>query len=68
MAWTQSQIDTLEAHIARGTTRVDYGNHVSITYGSIDEMLRLLATMKNEVSAASATPPARRSYVSFSRR
>lgn len=68
MAWTQSQIDTLEAHIARGATRVDYGNHVSITYGSISEMMKLLATMKADVAAASASPPLRRSYASFSRR
>lgn len=67
MAWTQAQIDTLEAHIARGATKVDYGDR-SVTYGSITEMLSLLATMRAEVAAGSATAKPRRSLVTFARR
>ncbi len=66
MAFTSSQITTLEAHIAKGVTRVDYGDR-QVQYGSISEMLRLLAVMRGEVSAASASPPPRRSFVSFNR-
>ncbi len=67
MAWTQSQLDILDAHIARGVTRVDYGDR-SVTYGSISDMLKLRGLMAADVAAASATPPVRRTLVSFSRR
>lgn len=46
---------------------MDYGDR-SIQYGSIDEMLRLLAVMDAALAAASANPPTRRSFVTFSRR
>lgn len=51
-ALTQTDIDKLERAIARGVTRVDYANG-SVTYASIDDMLKALAYMKNAVANAS---------------
>jgi hypothetical protein len=72
MAWTQAQLDILEAHVATGTTRVAYGDR-TIQYGSVDEMIRLLDRMRSEVAAAEVAAlggggPMRRSFVTFSRR
>lgn len=68
MAFTQTQIDALEVHIARGATRVDYGDR-SVTYGSIEEMVKLLGVMKADLATQNpATAPHRRSFATFSRR
>jgi hypothetical protein len=72
MAWTPAQRDTLQAHIATGTTRVSYGDR-AIQYGSVDEMIRLLDRMNAELAAAEVAAtggggPMRRSFVTFSRR
>lgn len=48
MAFTQIQLDTLDAALATGTLTVMYGNK-SVTYRSIDEMLRLRNLMAAEL-------------------
>lgn len=55
MAFTQAQITALEAAIATGQTRVQYGDKY-VQYDSISEMLKLLQQMKDEVAAVSTTP------------
>ncbi|HEY4775893.1 MAG TPA: hypothetical protein VIH40_13865 [Xanthobacteraceae bacterium] len=49
---TQSDIDKLEKAIARGVLRVEYAQG-SVTYQSIDDMLKALAYAKNAIAAAS---------------
>lgn len=54
MAWTQNDIDTLQGAIAagKGAQTITFGDQ-SITFQSIDQMLKLLSTMKQEVLAGS---------------
>lgn len=49
MAWTQSDLDKLNAAIARGVRRVAYQTG-SIEYNSLDDMLRLRELMTTEVA------------------
>lgn len=53
MAWTQADIDTLEAAIKSGVRRVKYGGPPAreAEYHSLSEMRALLAEMRREVSA-----------------
>ena len=66
MAWTQTDIDALERAIAdgRGARTISFSDQ-SITFGSIPEMLQLLATMKGAVAAAAGTSTTR--YAAFSK-
>lgn len=50
MPYTQAQIDALKAAIAAGVKQVDFGDQ-SITYNSIEEMLKAVATMEAELAA-----------------
>lgn len=52
MAWTQDQVDSLRAAIAKGVTSVRNANGESVEFRSLDEMQRLLATMEGSVSGA----------------
>lgn len=52
MALTQTDIDKLKKAIARGVLRVEYANE-SVTYQSIDQMLKALAFAENDVASAS---------------
>ena len=66
MAWTQTDIDALERAIAdgRGARTITFSDQ-SITFGSIPEMLQLLATMKSAVATAAGTSSTR--YAAFSK-
>jgi len=66
MAWTQTDIDALERAIAdgRGARTISFSDQ-SITFGSIPEMLQLLATMKGAVATAAGTSTTR--YAAFSK-
>lgn len=48
MAWTIEQYNALDDAIAQGVTQVMYGNKMVI-YRSLDEMLRLRNTMRQEL-------------------
>ena len=52
MAWSQSDVDALKAAIAdgRGVRSMTFGDQ-SITFNSIDDMLKLLAVMTADVAA-----------------
>lgn len=51
-SWTASDITALETAIKSGALRVRYGER-EVQYRSLDEMMRLLAAMRDQVS-----PPA----------
>jgi len=53
MAWTQANIDTLKAAIAKGKRKVQL-NGRSVEYHSVDDMLKALDAMQNEVNIAAA--------------
>lgn len=54
MAWTQSDIDALKAAIARGVRTVSSQGR-TVTYHSLDEMLKALAAMESEVAGTSTS-------------
>lgn len=62
MAYTLEQYETLQAAIASGSNSVRYADK-SVTYNSVDEMLRVLNLMKAELFPS--TVPVRRKYASF---
>ncbi|MGZ4953565.1 MAG: phage head-tail joining protein [Methylobacter sp.] len=51
MAFTQTQLNALEAAIAQGALSVQFGER-RITYHSLDEMIRLRDTMRSELGVA----------------
>lgn len=50
MAWSQSDIDALQAAMAKGVKRVRYSSG-EVEYQSMDDMRKLLADMRREVNA-----------------
>jgi hypothetical protein len=66
MAFTQSQLDTLEAAIASGTLEVRTGDK-SVRYHSLDEMIKLRDVIRNQLNADAQTPTSRASFASFVR-
>lgn len=54
MAWTQTQLDTLEAAIAQGVLTVEYGDK-RVTYQSMADMLRLREKMIAELRPGSTS-------------
>lgn len=63
MAYTQTQLDTLEAAIAEGTLKVEYGDK-KVEYRSLNEMIRIRDIMKAELNGL---PKQKRTYASFSK-
>lgn len=61
MAWTQADIDKLKAAIADGAAvqSIAFAEQ-TITFRSLDEMLKLLAVMVQEVNAAAGSSKAHR--------
>ena len=70
MAWTQSDIDALQAAIAagRGARMITFGDQ-SVQFHSVAEMLALLAAMQQAVSAeeAAATGGSRTRFAATSK-
>ena len=60
MAFTQSQLDALEAAIASGTLEVRTGDK-SVRYHSLDEMIKLREVIRNQLNADAQTPTSRAS-------
>lgn len=56
MAWTSTDVDNLKQAIAdgRGARSITFENQ-TVTFGSIDEMLKLLAVMQASVTTAAGT-------------
>jgi len=59
MAFSASDLATLEAAIAAGTLRVKFADGREVTYQDADQMLRVRAAMQSDIAAAAATPPQR---------
>lgn len=53
MAITQTDIDKLKKAIGRGVLKVEYANE-AVTYQSVDQMLKALTFMENELAGTSA--------------
>jgi hypothetical protein len=58
LAWTQTQLDALDAAIARGVLTVRYADR-EVTYQSIDAMLKARAVMAQSIAAAAGTSSTR---------
>lgn len=50
MAWTQADLDTIEAAIATGARRVRYQTH-EVEYQSLGDMLKVRALIKEDLAA-----------------
>jgi len=48
MAWTQTQLDAMNTAIAEGTLTVRFADR-SVTYRSLNEMLRIRTLMMDEI-------------------
>ncbi|HEX7127290.1 MAG TPA: hypothetical protein VF406_16150 [Thermodesulfobacteriota bacterium] len=57
MAWTQADIEALEAAIASGVLTVRAPDGRTVTYQSTEAMLQALAMMKRELAEASGATP-----------
>jgi hypothetical protein len=65
MAYTMEQYEALQAAIAGGELSVRYADR-AVTYRSVDEMLRILHLMKDELGLNGNNNGGRR-YASFSK-
>lgn len=65
MAFTLEQYESLKSAVAEGALSVRYADK-SVTYRSLDEMLRLLKLMATELGLNTNNDGGRR-YVSFSK-
>lgn len=59
MAWTTADRDALKQAIAKGESRVSFGDR-SVEYRSMAEMQTALAMIETELSSQSDTPHPRR--------
>ncbi len=66
MAFSQIQLDALEAAIASGTLEVRTGDK-SVRYHSLDEMIKLRDVIRNQLNADAQTQTSRASFASFVR-
>jgi hypothetical protein len=61
MAWTQDQLDAIEAAIASGELTVRFGDRM-VTYRSMDELLRARDVIRDGLAAQSGDAKERHSY------
>lgn len=67
MAFTQTELDALEAAIAQGALTVKYGDK-EVTYDNLDKLLQRRNLIRNELGLNGANPGNRgRRYASFSK-
>lgn len=64
MAFTQTQLDALEAAIASGTLEVRTGDK-SVRYHSLIEMIKLRDVIRNQLNADAQSQTSRASFASF---
>lgn len=65
MAWTQTDVDTIEAAIAGADLSVTYADGCSVTYRSISDLLRARDAMKSSLAGAGSA--VRCTYAQFSK-
>lgn len=68
MAWTQSDLDAVDAAIKNGVRRVTFADGRSTEYQTTGEMLTLRKTMKAELAASASQVNPRRVTVARLRR
>ena len=61
MAWTQQQLDAIEAAIASGELTVRFGDRM-VTYRSMDELLRARDVIRDGLSQQSGSAKERYSF------
>ena len=66
MAFTQAQLDALDAAIASATLRVTYDGK-TVEYRSMDDLIRARAVVAGALQREAGQAPDRSSYASFSR-
>mgnify|MGYP003626954661 FL=1 len=64
MAWIQSDLDKLDKALATGVTTVAFRDR-TVSYRSLDEMLRLRSRIVSELQSTSGTVTERVQRVSF---
>jgi hypothetical protein len=66
MAWTQQQLNAIEAAIASGELTVRFGDR-TVTYRSMDELLQARAVVQEALAAESGTATDRFSFAQVSK-
>jgi hypothetical protein len=66
VSWTQTELDALDAAIAQGVLSYTI-NGKTVTYRSLDDMLRLRAQMQREIGLSTTQSAKRVTYLSFKR-
>jgi hypothetical protein len=66
MAWTQQQLDAIEAAIASGELTVRFGDR-TVTYRSMNELLQAHALIREALAAESGAASARFSFAQTSK-
>jgi hypothetical protein len=66
VAWTQQQLDSIEAAIASGELTVRFGDR-TVTYRSMEELLQARAVIQEALAAASGTATDRFSFAQTSK-
>jgi hypothetical protein len=61
MAWTQTQLDAIEAAIASGELTVRFGDR-TVTYRSMEELLQARAVVKESLATEAGTTTDRFSF------
>lgn len=67
MAWTQADIDRIDAAIAAGTLAVRFSDGRSVTYHSLEAMMSARGLMWAAMNGASAAPVNRSSFADVHR-
>ena len=67
MALTQTDLDRLEAALAGGELKVDYGDGRSVTYRSVGELKQAIEYTRTQLAAATADGATTSSFASFTR-
>lgn len=66
MAWTQAQLEAIEAAIASGELTVRFGDR-TVTYRSMEELLQARAVIKEALAAESGSTTDRFSFAQTSK-
>jgi hypothetical protein len=66
VAWTQQQLEAIEAAIASGELTVRFGDR-TVTYRSMDELLQARAVIKESIDAPAGTSTDRFSFAQTSK-
>ena len=66
MAFTQAQVDAIDSAIAQGVRSVTYDGK-TVTYNTVDDMLKARNMMRDAIAKAAGTATARGSFAQFSK-